>query len=230
MPFLISEFGLKRLSITGACGLPLVFFASIFSISNPKGIDGVEVVKSGKIGIFDTKVVRSDSSKDLIAWLSANSFQFGPSDEKAIQAHIDRKWCFVTAKVDASATIGDRNAVSDNLLAPLILHFSTPKPVYPTALTATGGHSTEILIYLGSDGPMKTDSTLVPRFRGYIEHNSTLGYFLKVEPMEFEEKVPSHFKHLSKFKATLTPEQMARDIEFVPDPGAPELREHLHKW
>jgi hypothetical protein len=60
--------------------------------------------------------------------------------------------------------------------------------------------------------------------------NSVMSDLHWVEPMEFSEKSPFRLKHLSKFKATLTPEQMDRDIEFVQDPGAPARCEHLHKW
>lgn len=208
----------------------LIFLTASLFIRASKGAWGVDVLKSQKTGIFDTKVIRSDSSKDLIAWLQANSFRFDSRDEQAIQSYIDRGWCFVTAKVDASIAPTDRAAVSNKMLAPLILHFPTPKPVYPTALTATGGHPTEILIYIASKEPVKAPEFLTPRFRGEADGNAILSHLIMVEPDRFFELLPPGLTHLGKFKATLTPAQMAKDIEFLPDPGAPPFREHVYRW
>jgi hypothetical protein len=42
--------------------------------------------------------------------------------------------------------------------------------------------------------------------------------------------LPPDLKFLNKFKTTLSPAQMVKDIEFHPDPGGQVLREHLHAF
>lgn len=241
LSFLIPGFArhrakLGRLAMVSTIGICFVILVAPFMVRQAKGIGGVEVIKSGKVGIFDTKVVRSDSPKELIAWLNENSFRFDDNDEKTVQSYIDRKWCFVTAKVDASVVPSDGAAVSRKLLAPLILLFPTPNPVYPTALTATGGRSTEILIYLLTKEPFKTDSALECKFRGAVKQGSIMSQLTSIDLespdaiYEFIENEWRETNHLSKFKATLTPAQMAKDIEFLPDPGAQPYREHIYRW
>lgn len=221
---------LRSLAMASVVVVLIVMLVAPMVIRQSKGIGGVEVIKSGKIGIYDTKVIRSESPAALVQWFNENSFHFDLSDEKAIRSYLDRKWFFVTAKVDANLDSSNGFAVSKKLLAPLILNFPTENPVYPTALTATGGHPTEILIYLVSGGPMKTQSPLIPRFRGAMR-GSSIYYPVSIEPEEFwDHCVPWDVGYLNKFKATLTPAQMERDIEFHPDPGAQPYREHLYRW
>lgn len=194
-----------------------------------KGARGVEVISTGQVGIYDTKVVRAESAQDLITWLNEHSFRFDETDVETFQSYIDRGWCFTTATVDASVAADDPGAVSGNLLAPLILDFPIDTPVYPTALTATGGHDTEILIYMATRIPRKTTSDLELRFLGHMEGMMYFLLPLKLTYMDAEvdlmPTLESEIFHLHKFKSTLTPAQMAEDIEFLPDPDAQPYRE-----
>lgn len=47
-------------------------------------------------------------------------------------------------------------------------------------------------------------------------------------PSGFFDSLPG--LHLDKFKATLTPAETERDIDFRPDPGAASHRGHLYRW
>jgi hypothetical protein len=199
-----------------------------------KGAAGVEIVSSHHTGIYEVKVVRSKDVAELIAWLNANSFQFGAEDTAAIQSYLDRGWCFVVAKIDPS--ISKSEVVSKGLLAPLVLRFPSPNPVYPVALTATGGHSTEILIYLASNTPMATDSALTQRFSGESRsaYSALIQLYTSVADTGCEffeaEMLAPRLRWIGKFKAKLTPAQMARDIEFRPAPDAADYREHIYRW
>lgn len=221
---------LRNLAGAALSILAMVILIIPLTISQSKGVSGIEIVKSSKVGIYETKVVRADSAENLLQWLRENSFSFDPKDAKAIQSHIDRKWCFVTAKVDASISSANRAQISSKLLAPLILTFPTPRPVYPTALTATGGHSTEILIYLASKGPMKTEAPLTLRYRDSRDLTRIWPELCGVEPEEQFESMPQGLGYLTKFKSILTPEEMEKDIEFIPDPGAQPYRDHVYRW
>lgn len=221
---------LRKVGFASAFAAFVLFITAPMIIHQRKGIDGVEVIKSEKVGIFDTKVIRSESPKELLSWFKGNSFDFDQSDESTIQSYIDRKWCFVTAKVDASINAEDKAAVSNKLLAPLILNFPVSQPVYPTALTATAGQSTEVLLYLLTTGPMKTTSALADRFQNWVNGGRIVFQMSFVKPEDFIEKLPFHIGYLNKYKATLTPAQMIRDIEFTSDSTAEPFREHIHRW
>ncbi|MEO0016951.1 MAG: hypothetical protein RLZZ522_234 [Verrucomicrobiota bacterium] len=212
----------------------VVFLVSLlvgpFCVKNEKGSGGIELLSSRQAGIYDVRVVRSDSAAELLAWLKTNSFRYGPEDETAVQDYLRRGWCFVVAKIDPTIDPAQHGTVSRGLLAPLILRFPSPAPVYPVALTATSGQPTEVLIYLASNTPLATDAPLARRFSGEWGDPMPLSELCYAEPPEFFEAELPKFRHLAKFKAKLTPVEMAKDIEFRPDPDGVPYREHLYRW
>ena len=191
-----------------------------------KGGVSVEILKSQKAGIHDVQVIKSDTVAPLLDWFKQHGFKSGPEDKAALQAYIDRGWCFVASKIDPITDPKDHSKVSNHLLAPLVLRFPTPHPVYPTALTATGGHNTEILIYLASGSPFGTTSPIELRY--HKNEADDLSYYTGT--FESPERFLFQFKYLSKYKGTLTPAQMEKDIEFLPGPEIPDYRERAYAW
>jgi hypothetical protein len=216
----------------------VVFLLSLllgpFFIRMRKGA-GVEILSAHRTGIYDIQVVRSPTAAALTDWLNEHAFRFGKEDEQAFQAYLDRGWCFVVARIDPAVNPRQVDATTHGLLAPLILRFPSPNPVYPVALTATGGHPTEILIYLVSSTPMTTASPLARKFSGELTPGNLryggplyeLGY---ADPPGFFDDVQLDLRYLAKFKATLTPAEMARDLEFRPAPDAAPFRERRYRW
>lgn len=186
----------------------------------------VEILKSQKAGIHDVQVIKSDSVATLLDWFKQHGFRSGPEDKAALQAYIDRGWCFVASKIDPVTDPKDHSKVSNHLLAPLVLRFPTPHPVYPTALTATGGHNTEILIYLASNTPVSTISPI--KLRYHKNGVDDLSYY--TGPSGSPEPTTFQFKYLSKYKGTLTPAQMEKDMEFLPGHEIPDYRERTYAW
>ena len=112
---------------------------------------GVEVVKAEKAGIYDIKVIQSESAEAIINWLKENAFAFNENDTRVFEDYINRKWCFVVAKVQPEAGTEEEKITYGRMVAPLILKFATEKVIYPLALTSTIGKETEILLYTLSD-------------------------------------------------------------------------------
>lgn len=220
--------GLRNFAFCSFFGAICWFLIALFFATGGIGVAGVESIKFEQVGIFDVEVVRADNASAMFDWLRRNEFSFDQEDEQAIQSYIDRKWCFLASKVTTAADLTSKESVSEGLLSPLVLRFPTPNPIYPTALTATGGHSTEILIYLLSKEPFKTSSDLECRSRTQVDGSWDIQDFFVIN--KSPENLPKNTNHLGKFKATLTPAQMAKDIEFLPDPGAQPYREHIYRW
>ena len=194
----------------------------------------VETLKSQQAGIYDVKVIRAKAAADVLAWLNENSFRFGPEDEAAMQAYLDKGWGFTVAKIRPSVGRPTPTPSSEGLADPLILRFPSANPIYPLALTATGGHDTEVLIYLASDIPRTCDRRLPVRYAGKGPRPFDLCDLMTDQDEAFWSKDELSgkypFTRLAKFKGTLTPEQMRKDLEFLPDPNQTDYREHIYRW
>ena len=63
-------------------------------LSSAAGVD-IEIIKTGKAGIYDVKVIRSQSAEAIVGWLTENDFGFTDNDTQIFKDYIDRGWCFV---------------------------------------------------------------------------------------------------------------------------------------
>ncbi|MBN8456790.1 MAG: DUF2330 domain-containing protein [Verrucomicrobia bacterium] len=226
----------KRWLIGIAISIPIALVAILWpgTQSSKAGASGVETLKSQQAGIYDVKVIRAKAAADVLAWLNENAFRFGPDDEAAIQGYLDRGWVFTVAKIRPSTEPPKSSQMSDGLADPLILRFPAPNPIYPLALTATGGHDTEVLIYLASDIPRIGDGRLPLRYAGKGLPAGALCDLMPAQDEGFgtndELSGKSPFTRIAKFKGTLTPDQMRKDLEFLPDPKQTDYREHIFRW
>jgi hypothetical protein len=204
--------------------LPAMLLIALALPSMQKARGSVEILDEQVVGRYHTQVIRADRPDELIAWLSENGFSFGPQDERAFASYIQKGWCFVTAKLN----VGQENQVflPEGLVDPLVLRFSTPQPVYPLALTATGGYDTEVLLYVIGNSEYHCEDRMTLRYAGTgLPHIR----------MEQDRLLPDgDFTNgtliLSKFRQVLTPEQMREDLVFYPKESHSPYRETVWKW
>ena len=192
--------------------------------------DGVDLIAEERVGIYDVSVVRSDSAERLVAWLNERNFKFGDGDTAAFESHVSKGWCFVAAMINPSVGEAKQRVVSEGLAAPLILRFPSPNPIYPLALTATGGFETEVLIYLASSSKMTCKDRMTLRFAGNMPGKPLLHLEFETTPKGFFDAVKMDFPYLCKFKDTLTPDQMREDIVFTKAEDDEPYREHIVRW
>lgn len=192
----------------------------------------VDVVDKMQVGAYEVQVIRSEDSSAVIAWLNENDFNFGDRDTDVFGAYIERGWDFVVARISEDLSQSeDGQIVSEGLAAPLILRFEHPQPVYPMALTGTGGFDTEVLLYLYSKEKWGCEDQMTLRFAG--EREGAVGadfFFFECDPEDFFDEEDFDFNYLCKFKDTQTPEQMKSDLIFTPAPDNEFYREEIVQW
>lgn len=223
--------------LVGALLLTYVFFSFLLP-ALAKGADtsDVETITTKSVGIYDVSVIRSDNATALIAWLNERKFHFTQKDVASFERSIQKGWCFVVAVVRPESGSSASTDRTEGLANPLILRFPHDAPVYPLALTGTGGFDTEVLIYLVADHVMTAGDVLPIRYAGSVDF-SDLGDSLNrcnVEPPTFfdSHEVSALFKNaaICKFKGTLTPAQMSQDLVFQRAANDGPYREHLVIW
>lgn len=192
----------------------------------------VDVVSTQQVGVYDVQVIRASDSGGLIEWLNSHSFVFGAEDRAAMDGYLAEGWCFVVARIDPTADTADSKVISGGLAAPLIMRFASPQPVYPLALTGTGGHDTEVLIYLASRHRMQVDGGLALRYAGPWKGDRIVSMLQSATPGGFfpEASFQEKFPYLCKFKGHLSPVQMQKDAQFEEATEDTPFRDHEYAW
>lgn len=222
----------ETLNRCAICALFGCFLVGILlpGLGRQRAVSGVDVITEERVGIYDVSVVRSDDPARLIAWLNEHNFRFGDGDTAAFESHVAKGWCFVAAMINPGAGEDEQRVVSEGLAAPLILRFPSSSPIYPLALTGTGGFETEVLIYLASSSKMTCKDRMTLRFAGKMPGQPLLHLEFETTPKGFFDAVKMDFPYLCKFKDTLTPDQMREDIAFTKAQDDEPYQEHIVRW
>ncbi len=192
----------------------------------------VEIVKAEKAGIYDVKVIRSQSAEAILGWLRENGYGFSDTDKQVFEEYIGREWYFVVAKVEPEPETEKHKIVSEGMVAPLILKFETETAVYPLTLTSTIGAETEILLYTFSENKLSCDERLtLRRARKKVSTSFMLDLLSRAKPKAKDLFADvSKFMYLCKFKKKLKPEEMKKDLEFEFAPDNEPYKETKLVW
>ena len=194
-------------------------------------VDAVDVISEEKVGIYNVQVVKASEGGDLIGWLNEHQFQFKEEDAQVFDEYVRRGWCFVVAQVDPIRSTKQNQIAREGLVAPLILRFETDAPVYPLALTATAGHDTQILLYVLGKHKWENDGRLDLEYAG----KGRVGPFEDVCRGALPDMAAAclddtMLPYLCKFKGTLTPAQMEKDMVLVPAEDNEPYRKNIVVW
>ncbi len=176
----------------------------------------VEIIKDEKAGIYDVKVIRSDSAEAILSWLKENAFNFSDSDIQVFEDYVEQKWCFVAAKVQPDVANQERKISYRGMVSPLVLKFNTNAAIYPLTLTSTIGKDTEILIYTLSEKKLLCGNQMPLRSARTTHTASLIGSLQYVaEPQTFGRftNIPKNMI-LCKFKKRFKPKEMKYDLVF----------------
>ena len=190
----------------------------------PSGPDsGVEIVKALQSGPLDAKVVRATSGSELVDWLKLNGFEYGKADVAAIDDYLRQKWLFVVWKLvphPESAFEGPSAS------PPLLLSFPTREPVYPLALTAAGGRSLDLMLYVLARARVDPSVAMHTAFAGPVhistgmffgdEHKAAAALLGALRPMPY---------YLTKLVKNVSADEMRKDLQFIETAGKGDFRD-----
>ena len=199
---------------------------------------GVEVIQDEQVGVYDVQVIRSRQAADLIDWLNQHQFQFDEADTGVFDQYLRQGWYFAVARVDPTAARYKGRADKEGLVAPLILRFQADTPIYPLALTATAGQKTQVLLYLLSEGKWETGGRLGPYFSGptnlqvfqWAEELEVAYDRQPTDPAGFFTETDAGLSYLCRFKGTLSPADMRKDLTFIPADSNDSYRKTVVRW
>ena len=114
----------------------------------------------------------------------------------------------------------------EGMADPLILSFQSPSPIYPLALTATGGFDTEVLLYVFGDKQYECGGRVKLRYSGFTKWDISAILMDYIPDLGIVYTTPI----LTKFKQTLSPEEMREDLVFEPVAKHKPYRETVWVW
>jgi|GEM_PF-1720434 len=111
----------------------------------------VEIIEQRTVGAFDVTVLRSSDAGELRDWLQERGFAYDQGAEAVLGEYINKDWCFVAMRINPSQGDETESMLSQGIIDPLRLSFTTPQPVYPLHISSLNPGNSEVLIYVLGD-------------------------------------------------------------------------------
>jgi hypothetical protein len=121
-------------------------------LSAGSGAWGVELLERSIVGSYEVAVVGvptdgapADSGRAIAGWLSENGFQIPAAASLVLADYAARKWVFAAVKLRPDPSLTPGLHLTPH---PLVFRFSTPRAVYPMALTGVGNSPLTLDLYV----------------------------------------------------------------------------------
>ncbi|MGB9876380.1 MAG: DUF2330 domain-containing protein [bacterium] len=98
------------------------------------GGEGVEVISSQRVGIYDISVITSSDPYSLKNWLDREGYKLPLTAIPVLKPYIDKKWFFVAVKISKEAFRNEK--IGEGNLSPIKIEFSTSSIVYPLRISS----------------------------------------------------------------------------------------------
>lgn len=132
-----------------ALGLPMLMTAGLGSPD--AAVPGISELGTQRVGNYDATIIKAADTAALDAWLTKNALKgLDANAKKIVSSYIDRKWCFVVARLR-------KDGQSIATPHPIVATFKTDNPVFPMQLTAIGGATTRVELFVAADGRAQAD-------------------------------------------------------------------------
>lgn len=184
----------------------------------PAGGSEVNVLNRQMIDRYEIATLAATEGDALVRWLRENGFHVSPGVLAGIDAYIRDGWVFTAVKL-----ADDDGEFDTRKSPPLSLRFAAGQPVYPLRLTGIANGPLDVELYVFGPGRAAAKHFTVTHCEkpSYPPHDPESGRYksesLEVLHPDLRQRV-HEAQVATVLRATLTPEQMARDatIEWHP--------------
>lgn len=135
----------------------------------------VKVVEIKTVGAYEVAILSAKDAGSLARWLQAHDYSLPDGKYEIVEDYIRRGWYFVAAKIQLDKVVSIKAAsgarpkapttpskagkvvksqLASGELHPLIISFDTPKCIFPLKISAVGGTSSEVSVYVLSAEPL----------------------------------------------------------------------------
>ncbi len=175
--------------------------------------EGVEVLETKEVGIFEAKLLTADDPEALAKWLSENKYQFPKEGSYVLENYVKNKWYFVAVKVRPELVWGDVGTkLGSGHATPLKLTFETKKIIYPMKISSLNKNfEPPVKIY----SEWQQDSEFIgtiPEMAPMLPYERQVGVLLYVFA-DREKRVPGFSKQYAEIIEPQTIEDLAYDSE-----------------
>lgn len=100
-------------------------------------IDGVNIIESKEVGIYNVTVLSADTPNALSNWLREEEFPVPDGAEDIFSDYVNKKWFFVAIKINAQKlTKEEKNKIEEGSTPPLKFTFNSEQIVYPLKISS----------------------------------------------------------------------------------------------
>ncbi len=147
---------------------------------------GVKVIEVKTVGAYEVTVLSATNAASLDEWLEAHHFAFPKEKQDVLEAYVKKQWYFVAAKIDPShsgfllqrgspkkgsartaISSSTRKKLATGELNPLVISFPSETCVFPLAISAVNGKSSEVSLYVLSSEPLTSRVIFDKKFSAY---------------------------------------------------------------
>ncbi len=181
---------------------------------------GVQVLEEKQVGAYDIAVLKATVADDLLQWLKRNRYQVTPEIGPVLGDYIKRGWVFTAMRVHTGYQSKAGQRLAEGTLQSLAFKFSSPEPVYPLTVSSLNKGSTELLLYVITnhrvEEPLLKTECCLSYENAYLELDALPRGPREPSRQHREPSLPIWDALLTKLTATLSPEQMTRDLALKP--------------
>ncbi|KKL56798.1 hypothetical protein LCGC14_2241810, partial [marine sediment metagenome] len=202
------------------------------AMSRGKGVEQVTVLERKVVGVYDIAVLAATDAQALGDWLKRNGYALPKKLQAVLAQYVKKKWVYVAMRIDRKALATDEvKKLKSGELQPVRFSFASKRMVYPLRISSVNAGQTEVLLYLLADAPMVlatgparpglSPDRIVPRRASSAmdpDYTTPRAVTAKMLPLTWEALglAKDVKRHLVKYRAEYTGEQMTDDLVFKP--------------